>query len=280
MKKRASDQATADAFANSWNSLPAGSVYTVDQFTDWFSPLGIGDVEGVEVLELGCGNGSLMIHMLDWNPNHLHGVELGNAIQSAYNNLDLSPHRNWSLEQADLVSYEGSGFDVVYCIGVLHHLQNPSTGFSAVLANVKPQGRFHCWVYAREGNEVVRAFVDPIRKVAARLPWWLTKFFFAAPLSVLFFTYAKVVARMRGHHLTSRVLFFLYFQWMVRPNLRRSWRVVFDRLVTPRTRYIEGNMREPGFSGTSVNSDSTYIIMCNGDSWKFSGKSFQVTPIS
>lgn len=272
MKKRASDQATADAFANSWNSLPAGSVYTVDQFTDWFSPLGIGDVEGVEVLELGCGNGSLMIHMLDWNPNHLHGVELGNAIQSAYNNLDLSPHRNWSLEQADLVSYEGSGFDVVYCIGVLHHLQNPSTGFSAVLANVKPQGRFHCWVYAREGNEVVRAFVDPIRKVAARLPWWLTKFFFAAPLSVLFFTYAKVVARMRGRHLTSRLPLFLYCQWIARRNLRFFWHVVFDQLVTPRTCYIERNTIEHWLSDKRVDSDSTYIIMRNGNSWKFGGR--------
>lgn len=33
------DQETADAFANSWNNLPRGSVYTEPQVLDWFYPL-------------------------------------------------------------------------------------------------------------------------------------------------------------------------------------------------------------------------------------------------
>ena len=272
MGKQSKDQTTADAFADSWNSLPAGSVYTKDQFTDWVSPLGVSDIEGAEVLELGCGNGSLMTHMLDWKPNHLHGVELGNAIQSAYRNLDLSPHQNWSLEQADLVSYEGCGYDIVYCIGVLHHLQNPSTGFSAVLANVKPKGQFHCWVYAQEGNGLVRAFVDPLRRVTSQFPWWLTKFVFAAPLSVLFFVYAKVVTGMRGHYLATRLPLFRYCRWIARRNLRFFWHVVFDQLVTPRTCYIERKVIERWLSYDRVDLDSTYIIMRNGNSWKFGGR--------
>lgn len=272
MGKQSKDQATADAFANSWNSLPAGSVYTTDQFTDWFSPLGISDVEGADVLELGCGNGSLMIHVLDWRPNHLHGIELGSAIQSAHRNLDLSAYHNWSLEHADLVSYNGGGYDIVYCIGVLHHLQNPSAGFAAVLANVKPKGRFHCWVYAREGNALVRALVDPARKVTAQLPWWLTKFGIAAPLSVLFFVYAKVVSKIRGYHLATRLPLFLYCQWIARRDLRFFWHVVFDQLVTPKTCYIERRTIERWLSDKRIDPDSIYIIMRNGNSWKFGGR--------
>lgn len=33
------DQQTADAFANSWNNLPAGSVYMQEQFEDWMPSL-------------------------------------------------------------------------------------------------------------------------------------------------------------------------------------------------------------------------------------------------
>ena len=87
----ASDQATADAFATSWNSLPTGSVYTYDQFSDWLAPLTKRDVDGQSILEFGCGNGSLMRHLLDWQPKHLFGIDLGESVQSARANLSQTP---------------------------------------------------------------------------------------------------------------------------------------------------------------------------------------------
>ena len=71
------DSKTAAAFANSWNHLPAGSVYTLAQFEDWLAPLTRADVEGRTVLELGCGNGSLLVHLAGWNPGQLEGIDLG-----------------------------------------------------------------------------------------------------------------------------------------------------------------------------------------------------------
>jgi 2-polyprenyl-3-methyl-5-hydroxy-6-metoxy-1,4-benzoquinol methylase len=46
-------------------------------------------------------------------------------------------------------------FDFIECSGVLHHLKNPEAGFRAVVANVRPGGHLHCWVYAKEGNGLV-----------------------------------------------------------------------------------------------------------------------------
>jgi hypothetical protein len=48
----ANDRQTAAAFASSWNTLPAGSVYTRSQFEDWLQPLTARDVTGKRVLEL------------------------------------------------------------------------------------------------------------------------------------------------------------------------------------------------------------------------------------
>ena len=95
------DQRTADAFANSWNNLPAGSVYTRDQFTDWMSPLTVADVAGRQVLELGCGNGSQMLHLLDWKPAFVEGVDLGDAILSACKNLAGRAEENWKITKKD-----------------------------------------------------------------------------------------------------------------------------------------------------------------------------------
>ena len=74
------DQSTADAFANSWNNLPPGTVYSRAQAEDWFAPLTRQDVEGRRVLELGCGNGSLLVHMAAWKPAYLEGVDLGDTL--------------------------------------------------------------------------------------------------------------------------------------------------------------------------------------------------------
>src|SRR6185369_1345121 len=141
------DQKTADAFATSWNNLPPGSVYTPEQVEDWFAPIHPKDVEGLRILELGCGNGSLLVHVVGWRPTLARGIDLGASVRAARANLETTGLRNWEIEQADLVAYTSDGFDVVYSIGVLHHLDNPKLGFDAVIRNVKPGGRFHCWVY-------------------------------------------------------------------------------------------------------------------------------------
>ena len=71
------DQRTADAFATSWNNLPPGSVYKRDQFEDWIAPLTDSDFANRDVLELGCGNGSLLVHAAACSPRRLVGVDLG-----------------------------------------------------------------------------------------------------------------------------------------------------------------------------------------------------------
>jgi SAM-dependent methyltransferase len=117
-------------------------------------------------------------------------------VESARANLRHFPAESWSVERADLVAFSSQGYEVVYSIGVLHHLDEPRAGFEAVVRNTRPGGRFHCWVYAREGNAVVIALVDPLRRLASRLPWWLTKYGLATPLAVPFYAYAKLLCAL------------------------------------------------------------------------------------
>lgn len=273
------DQATADAFATSWNNLPPGSVYTPAQFADWMAPLTEADFRGADVLELGCGNGSLLVHSAAWRPRRLVGVDLGASVKTAEVNLARAGVGDYRIEQADLTLYRSQGFDLVYCIGVLHHLRQPKVGFDSVLRNVRPGGRFHCWVYAKEGNRLVIAVVDPLRKLASRLPWWLNKYLIATPLAVPFYLYAKTLRVLdRGLKGTwrrslARAPLFEYCLWIAEREFAFFRHVAFDQLVTPQTVYIAREEIQDWLGAAAdLEPGSTYIIQRNGNSWKFGGR--------
>lgn len=129
------DQITADGFALSWNNKPP--VYSMEQFTDWLEPLDGEDFENKSVLELGCGNRSLLFHLNNWAPSHVIGVDLGDGVIQARKNLSAFP--TIQILQGDLVTFTSKRFDTVLCIGVLHHLENPKHGLDSVVRNTTPE---------------------------------------------------------------------------------------------------------------------------------------------
>lgn len=268
------DQETAAAFAASWNHLPAGSIYTREQFEDWLFPVTRPDIQGKTVLELGCGNGSLLVHMADWAPGFLDGVDLGDSVTSAQANLERLPFRNWRIIQADMLGFRsGQPYDFVYSIGVLHHLKDPKLGLDAVIANTRSGGCFHCWVYAKEGNGLIIHLVDPIRKRVSRLPWWVTKYLVAAPLAWPYYLYAKTISRLPPRPFLKKLPLYEYSCWISRRDFAFFRHVAFDQLVTPQTAYISRRVIEQWLeSYDSLDKDSLYIIMRNGNSWKFGGR--------
>ena len=265
------DQETADAFATSWNTLPEGSIYTYEQFEDWLNPLTKKDIENKRVLELGCGNGSLLVHITRWNPGCLEGVDLGDSVKSAEKNLAATGFKIAKITKHDLATFKSDGFDVVYCIGVIHQLKNPQEGFDAVLKNVKQGGRFHCWVYAKEGNAVIIYIVDPIRRLVSKLPWWFTKYFVATPLGIPYYVYAKLISLFRNLSFVKQLPMYAYSCWIAQREFLFFRHIAFDQLVTPQTTYIEKTTIQKWLHSNPANPASTYIILRNGNSCKFGG---------
>ena len=265
------DTETAEAFASSWNNLPGGSVYTPAQVREWFAPLTENDVRDKSVLELGCGNASLLVHVAAWKPSRIEGVDLGASVLAAEKNMRDAGHRNYTITQADLTSFVRDGFDLVYSIGVLHHLKDPKSGFESVIANVTPGGRFHCWVYAREGNGIVIWLVDPLRKITSRLPWWVTKYVVATPLVLPYYFYAKTLRWLRHVSWLRKAPLYDYSLWIAQRDYAFFRHVAFDQLVTPQTVYLDKNTIETWLRHPRIEPGSTYIIFRNGNSWKFGG---------
>jgi len=275
-QRASDDRATAAAFASSWNNAREGSVYTREQFLDWIEPLVPADLQGASVLELGHGNGSLLVHAADCHPRRLVGVELGDTASVARSNL-AGASTQPELISGDLCEVVLGGFDVVYCIGVLHHLTDPGAGFKGVLRNTRPGGRFHCWVYGHEGNEIIRLIVDPVRRTASRLPWWVTKYVLAAPLVTPYFLYAKTLKvalaiMPRSQRLWSKLPLYDYTRWIANRSFWFFHHVAFDQLVTPQTRYLKETEVRQLLDDPLVDPGSVYVIRRNGNSWKFGGR--------
>jgi SAM-dependent methyltransferase len=182
---------------------------------------------------------------------------------------------NVELHHGDLTQVDLGRFDLVYCIGVLHHLVDPEAGFRAVLKHTRPGGRFHCWVYAHEGNAVVRTVVEPLRRIASRLPWWITKYAVALPLVIPYFVYAKLLkllVRVGAEPLARNLPLASYSLWISQREFRFFHHVAFDQLVSPQTTYIRRATVERWLDHPKVEPSSRYILCRNGNSWKFGGR--------
>jgi hypothetical protein len=119
--------------------------------------------------------------------------------------------------------------------------------------------------------------VEPLRRVASRLPWWLTKYGLALPLVVPFFFYARLLgalARLSGRpEALERVLPLAAYSLWIAP--RPFWffhHVAFDQLVTPRTAYFDRRTVERWLASPEVEPGSAYVIFRNGNSWKLGGR--------
>ena len=82
----------------------------------------------------------------------------------AFSNCEVRYQSIYDLKEIDQ-------FDVVFSIGVIHHLADPKAAVEQSVRAVKPGGILILWVYAREGNERLLRVLNPIRKgITSRLP--------------------------------------------------------------------------------------------------------------
>jgi SAM-dependent methyltransferase len=265
------DLKTAEAFSDSWVNCFSPSPYTLIQVREWFEPIKLEALAGKKVCELGCGNGGLLQYVARFSRT-VTGVELGRCVEIAKENFRRMKIDHVDFIQEDILSFADGHpdvYDLVYCIGVLHHMKDPEEGFGAVVRSTRPGGRFHCWVYGYEGNFLIRTLLEPLRRIASRLPWWLNKYALALPLAIPFFLMSQVVKRLRRDPFERLVPLYGYLQWIGGYRFAFHHHVAFDQLVSPQTTYIRRETIAAWLDRPDL--ENTYILPRNGNSWKFGG---------
>jgi len=139
-------------------------------FLEWVRPLGRDAFADKVVLDAGCGMGRWTMQVAGMRARDVVALDLGGSVDVAYANtahLD-----NVHVVQGDIMQMPVAPiFDVILCIGVLHHMPDPGAAFASLARKLKPGGIISAWVYGEENNEWLLATVDRLRSgVTSHLP--------------------------------------------------------------------------------------------------------------
>jgi len=241
-------------------------------FFDWIQPASIDDFRSKDVLECGCGGGHHTAIIAETAKN-VTAVDLNTAelARQRCSNFD-----NVGFIEADLNTMDlGREFDVVICIGVIHHTDSPDQVFRNLYKHLRPGGKLIIWTYSAEGNALVRFAVEPIRKLFLRhlsrpalvtVSKILTTLVYLPVYSVYCISWMKWLP------------YYDYFKNFRRLSFDRNVLNVFDKLNAPQTRFTTRETCENWMSGSRFEEGSISIKSYLNVSWTLVGsKKFVVS---
>jgi len=167
---------TVQDFSKQWTEYTKQQGYYASNeiFQDYCGPLfELSDLKGKRVAEVGSGNGRF-VKILSQYASSVVAIEPSEAINVSREyakNCNNVEHIQASIYELP----EIEPFDVVFCLGVVHHTPDPVLTLKNIKSLLKPEGDAILWVYGKEGNEVYLALVNVLRIITTMLPVWLLK---------------------------------------------------------------------------------------------------------
>jgi SAM-dependent methyltransferase len=270
----AQQRKSASAFGWQWQHFAEMHPEFESQFLDWLHPIEPGFFRDKRVLDAGCGTGRHAYFAASYGAQEVVALDLSDAVNAARRNL--IEFENVHVLQGDLLrpplrtAAAGGGFDLVYSIGVLHHLPDPYEGFRSLLRYVRPGGTIAVWVYGYENNGVVRNVVEPLRRVTTKIPPPVLRAV-AWPLGVAFHGVSKGIYRPLSGRAASRVLpLNEYLASVADFSFRQNYGIVFDQLAAPTAAYMKGPELQRWFDESGL--EDAQISHRHGNSWRGRGR--------
>ena len=275
---------TTERFGYQWQrakpSLGDGLFTAPETFLDFIHPVRREDFAEKVVLDAGCGAGRFTRLAAEFGAKSVVGVDLSESVEVAF---EATRHlSNVVIVQAALEALPlTDDFDYAFSVGVLHHTENPARSFASVASHVRDGGAMSAWVYAREGNEWVLRFVDPVRKgITSRMPPSLTRgvaYLLAMPLTlVLWAVYRPVGRRESLAWLRRRLFYFDYLYFLSRFRFADIALVIFDHLHPTLAQYVAKQELHKWFTDNAMPHP---VITCRtGNSWR--GFGTRVLPVA
>jgi SAM-dependent methyltransferase len=112
--------------------------------------------QDVRILDAGCGSGVSTEYLVHLNPEaQVVGIDLSaGTLDVARERCQRSGANRVEFHQLSLFDVEQlpGEFDLINCVGVLHHTNDPIRGIQALAKKLAPGGIFHIFVYGELGR--------------------------------------------------------------------------------------------------------------------------------
>lgn len=164
---------TRERFGYQWTTFSEMSCDFSQNFWNYLSPATPELLHGKVGLDVGCGFGRHLYHAARYCAEVV-GVDLSQAVESAAHNTRDLP--NVHLVQADLYAlpFPPQRFDLIYSIGVLHHVPDPAAGLAKLVPLLREDGRLFVWLYSKR-RWMLNALLECSRAVTTRCPHGVVK---------------------------------------------------------------------------------------------------------
>ncbi len=262
---------TAERFGYEWTRFGEIRPQYAAQFQGWIAPVEPATFAGRVVLDAGCGKGRHLRLVAQHGAQEVIGVDLGPAVEvAARNTADLDKVH---VIQGDLTQppLRPASVDVIYSIGVLHHLGAPVTGFRALASLLASGGLFVAWLYAREGNGRLLALLEPLRRITRGAPLGLVNTLAWGLTVPLWFALRTAYAAARARPWLQRCLpYASYLVDLVPFPFREVHSIAFDQLLAPVAHYMSRGEVERCFAESGL--ALTSLRWHHANSWSASGR--------
>ena len=115
------------------------------------------------VLIAGCGTGQQLINAIGYHNSNIFAVDLSLAsLAYAKRKIEETSYKNIEFMQGDILDLNSLNrkFDVIECVGVLHHMKNPLEGLKVLLDLLAPHGFLKLGLY----SDIARQHIVKIRE--------------------------------------------------------------------------------------------------------------------
>jgi len=250
---------SAERFGYSWAIFHEILPEHREQFRRWTAALPQEAWKGARFLDAGCGMG----RNSHWAM--LEGATGGIAFDIDERSLaaareNLKPHATVEVRNHSIYEViEENAFDIVFSIGVIHHLEEPHLALRQMIRAVKPGGYVMIWVYGRENMGWLTRYFDPFRKVLfSRMPLRLVYHLSLYPTALLWLALRLGFSRLEYYRLLRRFGF---------AHLRA---IVFDHMIPRIAHYwprefVESLLRNAGL-------EDIRLVHVNEMSWSAAGR--------
>jgi len=171
---------TIEDFGNQWQihgQVDPDHWSSTAMFRDHFGDLfDAQEIAGQTVAEVGSGSGRIINMICSFGPRKCYAIEPSAGFEvlkaNTARHAGVIEYLNTTGDRFEL-----SDLDLVFSLGVIHHIKDPLDVVRNIHRSLRDGGRFLIWVYGHEGNAAYLFFYNLVAGITKRMPdSWLDWF--------------------------------------------------------------------------------------------------------
>ena len=170
------DPKTVDAFGEEWSKFNGFSDSEIKEIGDQYFDVAKKLLLPTSVvLDAGCGSGRWTKYVAN-KVKFVEAIDPSNAVFVAYKMVKNLTNVRVTQSDIDNIPFANESFDLVFCLGVLHHIPDTEKALNTLVGKLKKGGNLLVYLYYNLDNrglgyKTCFFFADLLRKMVSALPF-------------------------------------------------------------------------------------------------------------